>query len=874
MRKWWARIGCLLLALLLAASALPVFAAGDESVLEEDAQEDVTDDFVILLDCSMSTSANDTKNLCLQACWDFLDKLPIYDTRVSIMTFGYEVKDGEDYDYYDDYSSFTVESEADKKLIHEIVPLSELTSSADKEEYKLLVQKALEENRTNSQTWTPYTHALAAAVDMLEKNTDKNASRNACVILISDGVLNDRQMWKEDDNYVVSAEAERLLEEASKQAGTHDWPVYSVQLNYGNSDIREINLARERLERISANGGKNKVGSLECKDDDGVFIALDNIFKDFKMLDIVPPQPVELPGSYYFEVDELASEASIDIFGEGVESVSLYRVDENNERIRDYKTGIKSDLNDQRLIVSAGDGYYALKLICPDEGRWEVYIDGTGSVEVLVSENILSEMRLAIDAAPVTEENPLTKNNTIEVHSYFTYHGINKDDSDIYSDMPAVLKVYDKNNKVIYTVNGESENYSAERNGYHFTLPLNLFPDEEAIRLQVVVEDGRFKDGAKRSAIKNFAFQDLPTGLVEGVQSMSFTKHVGDVFELDMRKIFVNPDGDPLVYTLTCENDPAMKFEYIMEEEKMTIPAGMKPGEYQVTVGVEGEAVKYDQLKLRVINDTPWLDGELPEMVLWSDWYGFQDIGSVVNTLNLNEYFRDSEKMTLTYTLKPSEDGIVTIDNNSGALTLNPAQGVKKAEITVTITAADGITPDSTATAELSVTVKSGKVIFWEQNWIYFAIAAVVLVITVLVIVILLKNKRIKGNWEITVDENGNVDIIDKIDLIYTPHGKKGKCLLKDLMNDLVPYMNDPESMSLILPGYFSGTGAEKVELLGVIRKRGCNVANIPKMGKVQVAVNGVPVKNKASVNGGTITFIIEQGDGMGGIMTISMRLL
>ena len=125
MRKWWARIGCLLLALLLAASALPVFAAGDESVLEEDAQEDVTDDFVILLDCSMSTSANDTKNLCLQACWDFLDKLPIYDTRVSIMTFGYEVKDGEDYDYYDDYSSFTVESEADKKLIHEIVRLVE-----------------------------------------------------------------------------------------------------------------------------------------------------------------------------------------------------------------------------------------------------------------------------------------------------------------------------------------------------------------------------------------------------------------------------------------------------------------------------------------------------------------------------------------------------------------------------------------------------------------------------------------------------------------------------------------------------------------------------------------------------------------------------
>ena len=84
MKRWWARISCLMLALLLVVTALPVFAEeGDEG-----AQEDPPKDFVILLDCSMSMGDNDTKTLCLQACWNFLDTLPVYDTRVSIIALG------------------------------------------------------------------------------------------------------------------------------------------------------------------------------------------------------------------------------------------------------------------------------------------------------------------------------------------------------------------------------------------------------------------------------------------------------------------------------------------------------------------------------------------------------------------------------------------------------------------------------------------------------------------------------------------------------------------------------------------------------------------------------------------------------------------
>ena len=75
-------------------------------------------------------------------------------------------------------------------------------------------------------------------------------------------------------------------------------------------------------------------------------------------------------------------------------------------------------------------------------------------------------------------------------------------------------------------------------------------------------------------------------------------------------------------------------------------------------------------------------------------------------------------------------------------------------------------------------------------------------------IVILLKNKRVKGNWEITLDDNGTVTTIEKIDLVYTPHGKKSKCTLKDLIFDVIPYTDDPDTWSVQLPGYFAGNGA------------------------------------------------------------------
>lgn len=869
MKKWWARLCCVFLALLLLASVVfPAFAAETE----DGAREDTTKDYVILLDCSLSTSFNDTKNLCLQACWNFLDKLPLYDIRLSIIAFGYEVKDDPG---YTDFDSFDVKSEQDMALLHELVPLSELTSSADRDDYKQRVQNALEKYRYASKsTFTPYTHALAAAVDMLEKNTDPEDTRNACIILITDGVLDDREYYREDDKYGVGKEAERLLTEASKKAGAHDWPIYSIHLNYNNWDTYESELATQRMETISSNGGKNNVGSVACQDDNSVFTALMAIFDDFMGNAPTTPEEISLPDSVFFDVEPLTSEASVDIFGEGIGSVSLYQVDENNNRIKEYRTNITADIVQKDLMVTASEGYYSIKLICPDEGRWEVYIDGTGGVNVLVSSSSLQEMRLTMTANAVTQENPLTKNNTIKVDANFTYHSVVEDNNAIYTKVPAMLKVYDVNNRTIRTIDSTDSQYcQTDETGYHFTLPLNLFPDEKVVKLQVVVEDGMFRDGIKHSNIATFAFEDLPTTLADGVQDVTMQAHVGETFELNTDDFFKNPDDDPLNYVITCLNDPFMSFTHSSEGKKLVIEAGMTPGEYEIRIAVDGEDVAYDGLTLTVLNDLPRLITQIPDMELWSDQYSFQDATNVVNTLNLDDYFEDGENMPLSYTIEESQTGVVNVIRDNGKLTFEPAGS--EGTVTLTVTASDGIAPDSVTTASFEVSVVSGKMVFWRENWVYFAIAAAILAVIVILIIVMFKNKLVKGEWIVTVDDCGELESIPQIDIAgFTSVGKKGKFKLLDLMTELATFL--PDGWNLKLTNYFCVPGADKLMLSGVIRKKGCTVCNIPKDNpNVKVNVNGRDaVKSKIGVKNGTLTVVIEKNDESNDQLTITMTLV
>lgn len=879
MKKWWVRISCLLLALLLlATAALPAFAAEDEqeeNSLSDDAQEEVVKDYVILLDCSMSTSWNDEQALGQQAYLNFLDKMPLTGARVTIIAFGYEAEN-----YYDSYSRFTVNSQEDKKLIHVLANQVELSNSATRDMYKEAIVQVMDANRYNKQTWTPYAHALAAAVELLEQGTDKDAERNACIILVTDGLLDDR---KDGENDVglnkISDESITLLNEASKAAGDREWPIYSIHLNYGNKTAENVmKEAGDLLDLASGNAGWTDVGRVPVASADEVFLGLTKIFADFQMIKPIT-YDLELPGDVEFEVEALTSEATIDIFGNSIETIQLQKQDADGNWV-DYGDPINSIVEEDWLIVAKGDSYYSIKLVCPPEGKWRAHIEGEQGVNVQVSICSLKEMNLVMSHTYEFQEDPLTKNNTVYMDAVYRYREKDVDSSEAYNTLPATLKVYhytDAGIKAILVIKPDDPTYgdycSTDKYGYHFKLPLNLFHNEDKILVQLVVESPEFRDGVKRGNTAMLSFTDLhPEPVMK--EPVNVTVHVGESFKLNMSEYFTNPDGDPMTYTLTC---PDASFEMTQEDETLKVQAGLVPGTYAITLGIEGESVSYDRLTLQVLNDPVRLYSDLEPnpMELWSDHYGFQNVDDLVDTIVLSNHFSDNEGMPLTYTVSATGDAATWAWDGSGVLKVTPVEGME-GDVTITITATDGIVGSEPATATLNVSVVSGKVVFWRDNWIYFAIAAAILIIIIIVIIILIKNKRVKGEWEIIMDDDGNQAELPNMNIAnYTAVGKRGKFLLKDLINELVPFMDETGSLAMVIPDYFSGTGAENIELVGVFGPRGCTVNKIPKNEFVKVVCNGAEcAKNKATLSSGTLTVRIAKSDGTGAMLTISMRLL
>ena len=341
-----------------------------------------------------------------------------------------------------------------------------------------------------------------------------------------------------------------------------------------------------------------------------------------------------------------------------------------------------------------------------------------------------------------------------------------------------------------------------------------------------------------------------------------------------MREVYNNPDGDPLSYVLTCTNDGSVSFAHTLDKDQMIIEAGLKPGEYKVTIDVQGEKVTCDHLTLTVVNDFPRLTAEIKDLELWSDHYGFQDATTVVNTVDLNDYFTDPEMMPLSFRVETSVPGVVNVAENGGVLTFSTIEGVEE-DVIITVTATDGITPDSVASTSFEVSVVSGKMVFWRQNWIYFAISGAILLAIIIFIIVLVKNKLVKGEWLITVDDCGETEAIpDAVDIAgFLSVGKKSKFKLVDLMNELALFL--PGGWGLKITNYFSVPGADKLTLVGVTRRKGCDVTGIPRDNRlVRVNVNGMDIaRGKAKLHSGTLTFVISKDDGTGDQLTITMTL-
>ncbi len=864
MKKWWVRLSCLLLAMLLAVSVIPASAEGGEEELSEEVP---VQDIVLLLDCSGSLKVNDPEGLINGAVKTFLNILPVENARISIIAFGYEDKrDPAGFGYTSDIyrDSIIVDGEntdwatSDTRRTHELVSLRAPGDVNARKGIKDMVDEIIDLGAAQDGGSTPIGHALLAAVELLERNG--TAQKRGSIVLLSDGV--------EEAN--SGRLDEQMIEPAARRAGQHEWDIYSVQLNYRDPNGKDAKEAAKLLDKISMlDGSEENIGRISCKDNKEVFNAFCAIIHGIFDADPVEPVPVIVPGEYAFEVPELTSEVSVSIFGEGIDAMDLYC---NGKLI---KEGIKGNLVDGKLTVfTEQGGYYTIRYVVPDEGQWKLVFHGKDEVVVMVNQTNIRDMNLRMKSSQGEGTPTLTRKDTIQVDAYFTYQGHDLFDHPFYGDAenkPAVLYVYSRKGGAPKTFP-----MTADRNGYHAQVNVSDLPSGD-LWMRVELENVIFSNGEKLSNSQSLFVKNEPVTVREDAAALEVKGYVNSTLDrIDLSKFFHYPDSDKVIYTLSCVSHTGKIFETTVDGNQhwMDIQAGFEPGSYQLTISAKDQEqaapAVYDKLTLVIENRDPVFQGKIRKMELWNDRFGFQDETLMMGSLKLDDYFSDPDGMDMIYSVSVSDGSVLTCVESNGVLTLQPGE---KGEVTVKVTGSDGIQGSNSASAEFTVKVVSGKMVFWRQNWIYFAIGAAVLVVIALAIIILLKNKRVKGSWYIEVDENGNVSALEDINIgDFTQVGKKSHFLVKDMLDELALYMDgSAANLSLVIPDYFNN-GAEKIELVGVFGARGCTVNKVPKDPNVEVVCNGIPVnKGKATISSGSLIIRITNPD-TGDYLSVTMR--
>lgn len=226
-----------------------------------------------------------------------------------------------------------------------------------------------------------------------------------------------------------------------------------------------------------------------------------------------------LPGEFSFSVPVLTSEATVNVFGSNVTSVTLTDPSGN-------KTQLDRDQDGNDLIAVFKDNYCSIKMICPKDGQWTCHVEGSGSASVLINSTDLQEMGLAIvaNAASGNADN-LAKNDEIHVSSYFAYKGHEIHNHSIYEQTHenAILRVRHSN--------GQTGEYKMEANeqGYFCDIKLNDFPCG-TLDLQVVLTDGMFRNNEKRSETVTFKTIAQPLELTGNGPSDTLEAYVNSQF--------------------------------------------------------------------------------------------------------------------------------------------------------------------------------------------------------------------------------------------------------------------------------------------------------------------------------------------------------
>ena len=810
MKQTMKRMSCLLLAVCLLMALAPVSAQA--------AEEKQGVDFVLVLDCSGSMAKNDTEGLAATACKELLDFMPIENARIGVIAYGYNGEKME-------YRNFTVEY--DRNLVHVLSGLSGSMTVEEKDALKSSISSVT--GKVSSDPTSAIGQGLAAGVDMLLEGGATDG--NACVILLSDGGAT---------SAVAYDEAIQLAKSVPGAAKEHNWPIFCIELTYGGyANANEQAENHKRLESISSGSGEGAL-LLSVSSPAEVSNALLTIYDHFmdtegKSETIIIGDTGEVTTE--FEVPELTSETNLLAAGKNVDYVELTNPKGVTRKIT------KSETDGRWVTNVETDEYIAVKVSLPEPGTWTLKAVGDPKASVHVHNTNIRELDLELLGNPAPGR--VTKNDTVSLRAYFTYHGSEMDSSSFYAENQADAKAH----VVSYDASGtevdrKTYDVTGDTNGFLVQVPVSEIPTG-TFSVQVVLKNDMFRTGEKSSTKLTYASENLPLTLVEGAGALERRGYVNGEFEaVNLADIFHNPDGDAVEYVLSCPADPTVSFEHTVTEAGMLeISAGMKPGTYQMRIAATDpdmtEPLVYDGLTLTVENRAMEVS-KIKKQEVWVDYYDnlliHQDPTNTVLDIDLNNYYSDPDGVTLTFgDITADTSGLVNAYWQEGKLHVEP---LAEGNVVLKTTVSDGV---DTLDAEIQVKVVSGKAIYWATHWFYYAIAVGILVALILVYLYVKAHTTMKGSWKVTIKKG--------YDSIATKDGLKMKTLntvkkagskpflLKDLVNETMKWMPDQNGLKTTAAPFLGDEAFASIKLQGIYSGLGFMVLNVPG-GDVEVEYN------------------------------------
>lgn len=813
----------ILLVVCLLVAMMPI-----STVAADNAPEEVPVDFVLVLDCSGTMDKNDPEKLALTACKTFVDSLPMDNARIAVVAIGYTDKG-----YYEFSENYDIEQILDNKKVHNIVPLAAADDDAERANFKNAITKVGQ--RRNKQTWTPIAYGLAAAVDILDRNNA--ADDNACIILLSDGVIT-----HEDAN-----ESDRLLDQSISTAKEHKWPMYCIELDYRGINSKrqgEGAFADDLLDRICQESGAGADGRWSVKDPGGVDDAFSKIFGKFMQTEPIILDLVN--GEATFNVHELAPEVTIKVRGGDAKQLKL--VYQGNHKEEYVITGSQNFGNKVKAIHEPGY-YYSVKMILPTAGEWKLVADGVDDEKISVTVTPIYEAELKLEAEP-SREGVLQRDDTIKFDAYFSYREQSMTPRKFYTETSAKLEVYygssGANPDKVFDMVGTEYGYQCE-------MKVGDVPSDK-FTTRVVVKHEKFRNGQQESNTQSFESANLGVVAI-GNDPIVLEGYINNRLDkLDLNEYFRNPDGDEINYELVHRE---IDFDFEIDDNNfMTINAGLIPGVHEVELvandvrasdkGMEAPATHH--LTLTVV-DRPIEKERIKTIKVFTDRYGFQKDAPAEVALDLNEYFTDPDGVEMKYTVQASDTQFISVKQEGAALYLT---ALSDGETILTVTANDQV---SDLSCEVDVISKSGKAEFWAKNWIWFALTGGLIVLIIIIIIFISKNTKVKGTWDISFEEFGNEAVAEFVSIGVLSVGRKKVFKLKALVDEVSRFVDDPTGVMAHVPNYFMDKDACAIELKGVPFGKGFIVQKIPANStSVTVEYMGKKVVKNARITTGYIT--------------------